>query len=192
MLLLACFLLTILLLLLVPLRTLLLSTGVGGMNQMQMLMYYAQLGMMAQMNNAGGGMGMPGVPAAGGLPNMPGMANPMMFSMMNPQQMAAFCASAQQQWQAGMPATAIANIAAAAAVAATAATNQDVSGALLHRLACWHACSAAKPVSTCLPDFSIRSAIGPAVPSADTLNGFPAYTLSLSIFIPFTTTTFTT
>ncbi|WIA19593.1 hypothetical protein OEZ85_005532 [Tetradesmus obliquus] len=104
------------------------AAGVGGMNQMQMLMYYAQLGMMAQMNNAGGGMGMPGVPAAGGLPNMPGMANPMMFSMMNPQQMAAFCASAQQQWQAGMPATAIANIAAAAAVAATAATNQDEPG----------------------------------------------------------------
>jgi hypothetical protein len=106
---------------------LLLRAGVGGMNQMQMLMYYAQLGMMAQMNTGGGGMGMPGVPPAGALPNMPNMANPMMFPMMNPQQMAAFCASAQQQWQAGMPASTIANIAAAAAVAATAATNQDVS-----------------------------------------------------------------
>lgn len=104
--------------------------GVGGMNQMQMIMYYAQLGMMSQMNNAGGnlGMGMP-PPAPGALPNMPNM----MFPMMTPQQMAAFCATTQQQWPAGMPAvpgmpaSAIANIAAAAAVAATAATNQDVS-----------------------------------------------------------------
>jgi hypothetical protein len=115
------------------------------MNQMQMLMYYAQLGMLAQMNNGGGGMGMPGVPPAGPLPNMPNMANPMMFPMMNPQQMAAFCASAQQQWQAGMPASAIANIAAAAAVAATAATNQDVSGTTACHARVTRCCVCCKP-----------------------------------------------
>lgn len=98
------------------------SAGVGNM-QMQMLMYYAQLGMMAQMNGGGNNMGM-GIQAAGGMPNM---ANPMMFPMMTPQQMAASFAAAQQQWQAGMPASAIANIAAAAAVAATAASNPEVS-----------------------------------------------------------------
>lgn len=106
-------------------------------SQMQMLMYFAHLGMMAHMNG-GNGMGMPGTPPAA-MANSPmaaaaaaaaagGMNNPMMFSMMNgmnPQQLAAFSA-AQQQWQAGMPASAIANIAAAAAVAATAASNPEV------------------------------------------------------------------
>lgn len=95
----------------------------AGNMQMQMLMYYAQLGMMAQMNGGGNNMGM-GMQAPAGMPNM---ANPMMFPMMTPQQMAASFAAAQQQWQAGMPASAIANIAAAAAVAATAASNPEVS-----------------------------------------------------------------
>eukprot|EP00879_Flechtneria_rotunda_P003766 GHRR01004005.1.p1 GENE.GHRR01004005.1~~GHRR01004005.1.p1 ORF type:complete len:548 (+),score=217.70 GHRR01004005.1:2432-4075(+) len=89
------------------------------MNQMQMLMYYAQLGMMSQMHGANGmGVGM----LPGTMPNMPNMSS-MMFPMMTPQQLAAFCAAGQQHWQAGMPASAIANIAAAAAAAATAATN---------------------------------------------------------------------
>jgi hypothetical protein len=109
------------------------SAAAAGMNQMQMLMYFAQLGMMASMN--GSPMSMPGTPTAA-MTNSPmaaaaaaaaagGMANPMLFNMMNPQQLAAFNA-AQQHWQAGMPASAIANIAAAAAVAATAASNPEV------------------------------------------------------------------
>lgn len=96
----------------------------GGNNlQMQMLMYYAQLGMMAQMNGGGNNISM-GMQGAAPMPNI---GSPMMFPMMTPQQMAAQFAAAQQQWQAGMPASAIANIAAAAAVAATAATNPEVS-----------------------------------------------------------------
>lgn len=104
----------------------------AGMNQMQMLMYFAQLGMMAHMNGGNGMSPMPGTPTA--MANSPmaaaaaaagAMNNPMLFSMMNPQQLAAFNA-AQQQWQGNMPASAIANIAAAAAVAATAASNPEV------------------------------------------------------------------
>ena len=105
----------------------------GGMNQMQMLMYFAHLGMVAHMNG-GGTPGLPGTPtavaspmaaaaaaaAAGGMPH-----NSMLFSMMTPQQLAALSAS-QQQWPSGMPASAIANIAAAAAVAATAASHPEV------------------------------------------------------------------
>jgi hypothetical protein len=109
------------------------ATAATGMNQMQMLMYFAQLGMMASMNGSPG-MSLPGTPTAA-MTNSPmaaaaaaaaagGMANPMLFNMMNPQQLAAFNA-AQQQWQSGMPASAIANIAAAAAVAATAASNPE-------------------------------------------------------------------
>jgi len=108
------------------------DSSAAGMNQMQMLMYFAHLGMVAHMNN-GGNMGLPGTPTA--MANSPmaaaaaatgGMgANPMLFSMMNPQQLAAFNAT-QQQWPSGMPASAIANIAAAAAVAATAASNPEV------------------------------------------------------------------
>jgi hypothetical protein len=101
-------------------------------------MYFAHLGMMAHMNG-GSGMSMPGTPTAA-MTNSPmaaaaaaaaagGMSNPMLFSMMNgmnPQQLAAFTA-AQQQWQANMAPSTIANIAAAAAVAATAASNPEVS-----------------------------------------------------------------
>lgn len=106
----------------------------AGMNQMQMLMYYAHLGMMAHMNG-GPPMGLPGTPTAVNSNPMAaaaagGMApNPMMFSMMNPQQLAAFSAT-QQQWPPNMPASAIANIAAAAAVAATAASNPEVCAPL--------------------------------------------------------------
>lgn len=101
----------------------------AGMNQMQMLMYFAHLGMMAH----GTGMSLPGTPTAA-MANSPmaaaaaaaGMNNPMLFNMMNPQQLAAITA-AQQQWQANMAPSTIANIAAAAAVAATAASNPEVS-----------------------------------------------------------------
>jgi hypothetical protein len=99
------------------------------MNQMQTLMYFAHLGMMAHMNG-GSGMSLPGTPTAA-MTNSPmaaaaGGMNPMMFSMMNPQQLAAFTAT-QQQWQGNMAPSTIANIAAAAAVAATAASNPEVS-----------------------------------------------------------------
>lgn len=95
----------------------------AGMNQMQTLMYFAHLGMMASL---------PGTPTAA-MSNSPmaaaaaaaGGMNPMMFSMMNPQQLAAFSA-AQQQWQGNMAPSTIANIAAAAAVAATAASKPEV------------------------------------------------------------------
>ena len=86
---------------------------------MQMLLYFAQLGMFAHMNG-NSNVGVAGVPPSG-VSNMPNM----MFPMMAPQMAA--CA-AQQQWQAaGMAPSTIANIAAAAAVAATAATSHDVS-----------------------------------------------------------------
>jgi hypothetical protein len=133
----------------------------AGMNQMQTLMYFAHLGMMAHMNS-GSGMSLPGTPTAA-MTNSPmaaaaaGGMNPMMFSMMNPQQLAAFTA-AQQQWQGNMAPSTIANIAAAAAVAATAASNPEVSSKCKRRGAQRAAVDAATQLAHCFLQYYGRTA----------------------------------
>lgn len=126
--------------------------------QMQMLLYYAQLGMCTAMN--GTSMGPP-LPLPAGAPPV---ANMPMFPMLTPGQVAAAA-----QWQAGMGPAQLANIAAAAAVAATAVTSNEVCAArtaarvALHavahmRVACSSAALAA-PADTAAAFLSRRASL---------------------------------